>query len=219
MYMEEIHRYQKHGVAHIVGVDIKAAGSQLCWPAVSVGFCHATYDLVTRVLTFVELKRFDIKVDLDQFEPKCYEELWKYRLDTYNFMQETAQPYDQAAHHITHYLQELLNEHPDIIIISDNIAFDMYRLNAILESQGKDPISDRPNQTHQAPVDISELERTLAIVRSAQDGWQRHIKSSLFSSFTDSCPIKNDHHLPEQTAAEICWKYTHFIEELQKYKR
>lgn len=223
MYMEKIHHYKKNKQEpiHILGVDIKAAGSQLCWPTVSVGFCHAFYDCFAQQIAFVDMKRFDIKVDLSQFEPKCYEELWQYRQETYCFLQQSAEPYDKASYAIANYIQDLLQQYPSITIVSDNLSFDIFRLNAILESVGYEPISYRPDQVYQTPVDLTELARTLAILQSTQDPWlTRDVNNSMLSLYSHvACPIKNERHLPEEAAAKACWKYAAYMQDLQKYKR
>lgn len=218
-YMEEIHRHKKNNIIHLLGVDIKAAGAQLCWPTVSVGFCHATYDCLTRVVSFCQLQRFDIKVSLDEFEQKCYQDIWIHRKDTYELMQRNANSYELASRYITEYINHLLTLYPSIMIISDNIAFDIPRLNAILESQHKEPISYRPDQLYQVPIDLAEFERTLAILRGNNEVWsERDIDSVLLlPAVLDQCPVKNNNHLPEQAAAVTCWKYTRYLEEICKY--
>lgn len=198
--------------SYILAVDIEAAGVQLSWPTLSVGFCLCTYTPDTNTFTIIEKKRFDIIVNRAEFEPQTLVEFWDKHPAVLTELQKNALPYKQAAQQITDYVTQILHQHPSITIVSDNPAFDIARLNAILDSCGSPVVSQRPDGTYQQSIDVESIEYMLAILLRTQNTPLLQVLG-----ITEAYPATTDH-MPENDACVIAWKYVHYCNYLMNRK-
>lgn len=219
-YNQELHKLRVQYGKPILAVDVKAGGWKRDYPPVSVGFCFALYDLATKTFSYYSAQRFDFKVDEKELDPKCVKSCWQYRTEAFKSFQESAKPYAETARAIVSFLQPILNQYPEMTIVSDNISFDITWLNSILASQNQPSILNRADGVYQTAVDLTELQRALAIVKSTEPLFAHDVDSDrLFTTLGPQAraPVMHDH-TPERAAFIAAWRYVKLMEELDKFR-
>ncbi len=117
-----------------VAFDIEAGGPGFDHPIVSVGVCHGTSEKYTKA-------RWSFKVDVAQFEKRCYDEFWSKQGELLESLSKEAEAQESKWESILAFIDGLEVMYPSethkVVFVSDNPAYDISRIDYMLYTKFK----------------------------------------------------------------------------------
>jgi hypothetical protein len=176
-----------------LAIDIETGGCMVTkHPLVAIGTCFLTP--CKRIVK----KRFVLDFDKSKFEQRCTEQYWNKYPD---LLKEFTDSVKSSIKDFANYLDELDTKYPDLIILSDNPAFDINFINYYFETfLNRLPISYRLNLDNDYRV-VTDVESFAYIFHGGKGNWADW-KTLILEHGIDMHGSKMDH-CPENDAEYI----------------
>lgn len=174
---------------HCLAIDIEKLGDHQDAHIIAVGFCLGDSNG-----NIIDTKAYYISPDENTtIEPRCKTEFWDKHQGLYEFFLSKGKPAGQVYSDIEYWLSSLESEYPNIVILSDNPAYDLSGFDRMMHKYtGRLPIRYTTDDTYRWVVDYSERAYALGI--------EKQIKELAFSRMKMS---EDDKHHPEKDAEFI----------------